>query len=155
VIALIDALKSSMLAANGATFSTLVSPNGMQVRYFRNADPITYTAYQANFLFETTYQAPWGKAPGSGLEKKGSFHDVIVPELVKTFNTAYSLHCNEIRHGGATYQVAWPYSKDFYSIYDAGTEQTGYMDWHTWVVGIEYVNSKSYIYALLQLFWET
>lgn len=155
VIALIDALKSSMLTANGTTFSPLVSPNGMQVRYFRNADPITYSAYQAKFLFETTYQAPWGNAPGSGLEKKGSFHDVIVPELVKVFNAPYTLHCNEIRHGGATYQVAWPYNKDFFSMYYPGTEQNGYMDWRTWAAGIEYVNGKPYIYALMQFFWET
>jgi hypothetical protein len=154
VIALIDSLKSSMLNANGASFSPLVSPNGMAVRYFRDAAPITYTAHQATFLFETTYQAPWGIEPGSGLEKKGSFHDVVVPQLVNTFNTAYTLHCNEIRHGGATYQITWPYNKDFYSIYYPGTEQNGYLDWRTWVVGIEYVNAKPYIYALTQYFWE-
>lgn len=153
-IALIDALKSSMLTANGATFSPLVSPNGMQVRYFRDGKVITYSAHQAKFLFETTYKADWGSEPGSGLQKTGAFHDVIVPELVKTFNTPYTLHCNELRHGGATYQVAWPYNKDFYSIYYPGTEQNGYMDWRTWAAGIEYVNGKPYIYALTQYFWE-
>ena len=153
-VALIDSLKSSMLTANGASFSPLVSPNGMEVRYFRDGTVVTYTAYQAQFLFETTFEANWGTAPGSGLEKTGSFHDVIVPELVKNFNTPYTLHCNEIRHGGATYQVAWPYSKDFYSMYYQGTDQNGYMDWHTWVTGIEYVNGKPYLYALMQFFWE-
>ena len=154
VVALIDALKSSMLTANGDAFSPLVSPNGMQVRYFRDAKPITYTAHQAKYLFRTTYQAPWGTDPGSGQEKKGAFHEVIVPELVSTFNTPYTLHCNEIRHGNASYQFAWPYSKDFYSIYYPGTEQNGYQDWRTWVAGIEYVNSKPYIYALVRYFWE-
>jgi hypothetical protein len=28
------------------------------------------------------------------------------------------------------------------------------MDWHTWVAGIEYVNGKPYLYALMQFFWE-
>ena len=153
-IGLIDSLKSSMLNANGASFSSLVSPNGMEVRYFRDGKVIKYTAHQAQFLFVTTYQAPWGITPGSGVEKKGAFHDVIVPELVKIFNTAYSLHCNEVRHGGASYQVSWPYNRDFYSIYNPGTEQNGYLDWRTWVAGIEYVNAKPYIYALAQYFWE-
>ena len=153
-VALIDSLKSSMLTADGAAFSSLVSPNGMEARYFRDGTVIKYTAYQAQFLFDTTYEANWGTAPGSGLEKKGAFHDVIVPELVKNFNTAYTLHCNEIRHSGATYQVTWPYNKDFYSIYYPGTEQNGYMDWHTWGAGIEYVNAKPYLYALMQFFWE-
>lgn len=152
--ALIDSLKKSMLTADGALLSSLVSPNGMEVRYFHNGTAVTYTPYQAQFLFETTYQANWGPHPASGQEKKGSFHDVIVPDLVKIFNTTYTLQCNEIRHGGASYPIAWPYAKDFYSIYFAGTEVNGYLDWYTWVVGIEYVNGRPYIYALMQFFWE-
>ena len=154
VTALIDALKSAMLTANGAAFSPLVSPNGMEVRYFREGNAIKYSAYQARFLFETTYQAPWGREPGTGLEKKGAFHDVIVPELVKNFNAPYTLHCNEVRHGEAKYQVFWPYSKDFYSIYYAGTQQNNFTDWRTWVTGVEYVNGKPYLYALMQFFRE-
>lgn len=154
VAVLLDSLKAAMLNADGALLSSLVSPNGMEVRYFRNGTAITYSPYQAGFLFETTYQADWGAEPGSGLEKTGSFHDVVVPALVKVFNQPYTLHCNEIRHGGATYEVKWPYSKDFYSIYFAGTEQYSYMDWHTWVVGVEYSDNKPYIYAMMQFFWE-
>lgn len=153
-VALIDSLKSSMLTANGASFSPLVGPNGVEVRYFRDGMVVTYTAYQAQFLYETDWEVTWGTEPGSGMEKKGSFHNVIVPALVKIFNTPYTLHCNEIRHGGATYNVAWPYNKDFYSVYYAGTEQNGYLDWHTWVAGIEYVKGQPYLYALMQFFWE-
>lgn len=154
VAALIDSLKTSMLSADGALLSSLVSPNGMEVKYYRNGNVVAYTAYQAGFLFETTFEANWGNDPASGLEKMGSFRDVIVPELVKIFNQPYSLHCNEIRHGGASYEITWPYQKDFYSIHFTGTEQNGYLDWHTWVVGVEYDNSKSLIYALMNFFWE-
>jgi hypothetical protein len=155
VTALVDSLKSAMLNENGSLLSSLVSPNGMEVRYFHNSDePMKYSAYQATFLFETTYVADWGEHPASGQEKKGSFHDVVVPELKKIFNLPYSLHCNEIRHGGASYPISWPYQKDFYSIYYAGTEPNGNLDWNTWVVGIEYVNAKPFVYALTQFFWE-
>jgi len=154
VIALIDSLKRSMLNADGVLLSSLVSPSGMEVRYFRDGNPIAYTPYQAKFLFETDYQANWGTEPGSGLEKKGSFHDVVVPELKDIFNQTYTLHCNEIRHGGATYEVTWPYARDFYAVHFAGTEPYGYLDWHTWVVGVEYVNGKPLIYALMNFFWE-
>ncbi len=155
VAALIDTLKRAMLNNDGALLSSVVSPNGMTVHYYHTQkNPITYSAYQAQFLFETTYQAEWGPAPSSGLGKKGSFHEVVVPDLKKIFNTAYTLQCNEIRHGNANYQILWPYHKDFYSIYDAGTQQNSNMDWHTWVVGIEYVNGKPYIYALMQFFYE-
>lgn len=153
-VALIDSLRTSMLGADGALLSSLVGPNGMEVRYFHNGTAVTYSPYQAGFLFETTFQANWGSHPASGLEKLGSFHDVVVPDLVKIFNQPYTLHCNEIRHGGASYDITWPYKKDFYSIYYMGTEANGFLDWHTWVVGIEYDNGKPRIYALMQFFWE-
>jgi hypothetical protein len=154
VVALIDSLKSAMLTSNGETLSSLVSPNGMEVRYVRYGNPITYTAEQAKFLFETTFEANWGAEPGSGEDKIGSFHDVIVPELVEVFNQPYTLHCNELKHGGATYELEWDYSGDFYSVYFPGTEEYGNLDWHTWAVGVEYVEGKPYIYAMMQFFWE-
>ncbi len=152
--ALIESLKTSILSADGALLSSLVSPDGMEVRYFRNGNVIMYTPYQVGFLFETTFQANWGKDPASGLEKLGSFHHVIVPELEKIFNQPYTLHCNEIRNGGASYNVGWPYDKDLYSIYFAGAGANGFLDWHTWVIGVEYNNNKPFLYAMMQFYWE-
>jgi hypothetical protein len=143
-----------MLNADGPLFSSLVSPNGLEVRFFRDGTVIKYTPEQAKFLFETTFEANWGADPASGLEKTGAFHEVIVPKLAEIFNKPYTLHCNELRHGGATYAVTWPYDRDFYAIHFPGTDQYGYMDWHTWAVGIEYVKDKPYLYALVQFFWE-
>jgi len=155
VTTLINSLKTAMLNADGPLFSSLVSPTrGLDAANFRDGNVINYTPEQAKFLFETTFEVNWGAAPGSGADKIGSFHDVVVPELVKAFNQPYTLHCNELKHGGATYEVSWPYQGDFYSIYFPGTETNGSMDWHTWAVGIEYVNSKAYIYALIPYFWE-
>jgi hypothetical protein len=149
--ALIDSLKTAMLNRDGSLLSSLVSPNGMEVHFFHNGKMIKYSPYQASFLFETTYAADWGAQPASGQTKKGSFHDVVAPALTTIFSQPYSLHCNEIRHGGATYPIAWPYQKDFYSIYSTGASD---QDWHTWVVGVEYINARPYIYALMQFFWE-
>ena len=155
VMALIDSLKTAMLSADGPLFSSLVSPTrGLDAANFRDGNVINYTPEQAKFLFETTFEVNWGAAPGSGEDKIGSFHDVIVPELVKAFNQPYTLHCNELKHGGATYEVSWPYQGDFYSVHFPGTEVNGSMDWHTWAVGIEYENNKPYIYALIPYFWE-
>ena len=154
VAALLDSFKRSMLTADGKLLGSLISPGGMETRYFRNGNALTYSPYQAKFLFVTTYQAKWGNDPASGLEKRGAFHDVVVPELVKIFNQPYTLHCNEIRHGGASYNIAWPYSRDFYSIHFPGTETNGFLDWRTWVVGVEYINGKPCMYALMQFYWE-
>ena len=155
VITLIDSLKRAMLNNDGALLSSLVSPaNGMEVRWVRYGNIVTYTREQALFIYETTFEANWGDEPGSGMPKQGAFHDVIVPDLLKVFNQPNTLHCNELRYGGASYDVRWPYDKDFYSIYFPGTDQYSYLDWHTWVAGIEYVDGKPFIYALMQFFWE-
>lgn len=153
--ALIDSLKSAVLTSDGTLLSSLVSPErGMDVSYFRNSTVINYRPEHAKFLFETTFEVNWGTEPGSGAEKIGSFHAVVVPELVKAFNQPYTLHCNELKHGGATYELEWPYEGDFYSVYFPGTETNGFLDWHTWAVGVEYVNNKPQIYALVPFFWE-
>ena len=79
----------------------------MEVRWVRYGNIVTYDQEQSKFIFETTFEANWGAEPGSGQEKTGAFHDVIAPELIKVFNQPYTLHCNEIRHGGATYDVSY------------------------------------------------
>ena len=152
---LIDSLKSAVLTSNGELLSSLVSPTrGMDVAFFRDGTVINYDQEHARFLFETTFEANWGAEPGSGADKVGSFHEVVVPELVKIFNQSYTLHCNEIPHGGATYNVEWPYDGSYDSIYYPGTDTNGNLDWHTWVVGIDSENGKLYMYALRQFFWE-
>ena len=155
VTALIESLKTAVLNSDGPLLSSLVSPQrGLDVARFRDGTVINYRPDQAKFLFETTFEANWGLAPGSGLEEIGSFHDVVVPELVRVFNQPYTLHCNELKHGGATYEVSWPYEGGFYSVHFPGTEVNGFMDWYTWAVGIEHVNNKPYLYALIPFFWE-
>jgi hypothetical protein len=155
VTALIDSLKTAVTKADGPLLSSMVSPaSGLEVSYFHNGTAIKYDQNQAKFLFETTYPASWGADPASGAEKVGPFHEVVVPALVKVFNQPYELYCNELKYGGASYPVKFPYDKDFYSIYFPGTPANGNMDWQTWVAGIEYVNGKPYLYALMQFFWE-
>lgn len=155
VTALIDSFKKAVLNSDGPLLSSLVSPTrGMDVAFFRDGTVVTYDQDHAKFLFETTFEVDWGTEPGSGALKKGSFHDVVVPELVEVFSQSYTLHCNELQHGGATYELEWPYEGEFYSVYFPGTQANGNLDWHTWVIGVEYVDGKPYIYALMQFFWE-
>lgn len=153
--ALIDSLKKAVTNGDGILLASLVSPtNGMDVAYFHNGKVIKYDQTHARFLFESTYEVDWGADPASGATKTGAFHDVVVPKLKESFGQAYTLHCNELKYGGASYPVNFPYNKDYYSIFFPGTEANGNMDWHTWVAGIEYVNGKPYLYALTQFYWE-
>ena len=107
----------------------------MDVANFRDGNVINYTPEQAKFLFETTFEVNWGTEPGSGAEKIGSFHDVIVPELVKAFNQPYTLHCNELKHGGATYEAGLAISGRFlFRIFPRHGSQ--------WLYGLAYLGGR-------------
>jgi hypothetical protein len=153
---LINNFKAALQASNATLFAPLVSPlHGMDARLYRNGRVVNYDAQHAQFLFDSTYVVDWGAAPGSGLETKSSFHQVILPALLKVFNKDTTLDCDQVQIGGATYKAAWPYTGvNFYSVYFPGTPGNGNLDWRTWLVGIEYVNGKPYLYAILQFFWE-
>ena len=158
VTTLINNFKSALQASNGTLLSSLVSPvHGMDARYYRDGRVVNYDVEHAKFLFESTFVVDWGLAPGSGLPNKGSFHDVIVPALLDVFNKNYTLTCNQVQVGGTTYNAAWPseYSGvNYYSIYFPGTQGNGSLDWHTWLIGVEYVGGKPYARALIQFQWE-
>lgn len=153
--ALIDSFKTAVSNGDGPLLSSLVSPaRGMDVARFRDGTVITYQPQHARFLFETTFEVDWGTEPGSGAASRGPFHEVIVPELEKVFSQPYTLHCNELKAGGASYQLQWPYEGEFYAVHFPGTAANGNLDWYTWAMGIEFIGAKPYIYALLPFFWE-
>ena len=43
---------------------------------------------------------------------------------------------------------------NFYSVYYPGAPANNNLDWRTWLVGMEYVDGKPYLYAMMQFFWE-
>ncbi len=156
VLTLIGNFKSAVLTSNGPLLASLVSPaHGMDARLFRNGRVVNYDAAHAKFLFVSTFAVDWGLAPASGLDTSGSFHDLLVPALVDVFNRTYTLGCDQVLVGGTTYQAAWPYTGvHFYSAYYPGTPANGNMDWHTWLLGIDYAAGKPYLYAIMQFQWE-
>ncbi len=153
---LIDSFKTALIKSDGEMLSKLVSPqHGMDVRAFRNGNVINYDPMHAQFLFVSTFQANWGNAPGSGQPVQGSFSNVVLPKLLLVFTQSYSLQCNQLQYGGATYTPVWPYpGTNFYSAYYAGTSANGYLDWYTWALGIEYAGNTPYLFALVPFFWE-
>jgi hypothetical protein len=155
-IQLINDLKSALSTSDGSRLASLVSPaHGMEARLFRDGRIVTYDQEHARFLFDSKYQVNWGLAPGSGLEIQGSFQALMVPALLDVLTRDYSLSCNQVKTGGASYRTNWPYPGiDFYSVYWPGTQANGNLDWHTWLLGMQYVAGKPYLYAIMQFQWE-
>jgi hypothetical protein len=115
--------------------SSLVSPTrGLDAANFRDGNVINYTPEQAKFLFETTFEVNWGAAPGSGADKIGSFHDVIVPELVKAFNQPYT-HCIAMNSNMAVPRMKFPGPIREISIQYISLART------QWINGLAYLGS--------------
>jgi hypothetical protein len=153
---LIKSLTTAFASKDGALLSSLVSPTqGMNVMYYRDGKVINYDVEHAKFVFETTFEADWGLSFGSGEPTKGSFQEVVLPDLQIVFKPAAQLICNQLKVGGATYVPEWPYPYlDYYSVHFPGTDEFGGMNWQTWGVGMEDVNGKLYVAALVHYVWE-
>ena len=156
VLDIISQLETAVRTSDGALLASLVSPqHGMDARLFRDGRVVNYDREHAAALFESTYALNWGTAPGSGLEVRGSFRELIVPDLLDVLSKEYEVTCNQIRLGGATYTATWPYPGiEFLSLHFPGTDAFAGLDWHTWVFGMHYVDQRPFLYAMMQFKWE-
>jgi len=153
---LINSFSKAIASKDGPLLSSLVSPAiGMDVRYYRDGNVVNYDVEHAKFVFETTFQADWGPSYGSGESTIGSFQEIILPSLQQVFTPNASVVCNQVKVGGATYQPIWPYPDlNYYSVHFPGTDQNGNLDWQTWVVGMDSVDGKPHLAALVHYVWE-
>lgn len=158
VTTLIQSLKTSVTTDDGVLLASLVSPaHGMTVQVIRNGARVTYDAEHARWVYDSTYQVNWGAAAGSGQDVVGSFEQVVQPKLVDVLTASFNTVCEQIQLGGASYVVTWPpelTNIPFDSLYQPGTDAYSGLDWQTWLMGVEYVNGKPYIFSLSYYAWE-
>jgi hypothetical protein len=155
---LLDNLKIAFQNEDGQLFSALVSPiHGLDLRYYRYGTLANYSLDEAAWVFQSTYEVDWGDEPGSGFEKLGTFSEIPLPVLKEVFGSLYELSCNDVGVASAFAQEPWPpeYTNiNFYNIFKPGTDQYGGLDWRLWLLGVEYVNGKPYLFALIHFQWE-
>ena len=155
---LITNIGNALKTSNGGTLAALVSPaHGWTVSLWRNGNAVVFDREHAQWVFVSTYAHDWGAAPASGLDTVGAIHVMVLPKLLDVFNASgYSLGCNLVQTGGASYDTSWPakYANvNFYSVYKpgpAGNENS----WRTLLIGVEYVQNQPYIFSTTQLEWE-
>ena len=157
VSTLLSNLDQAVTRRDGNLLASLVSPaHGLNLTYFRTGNTANYSPEETKWVFESTYETNWGTHPASGMLVKGSFHEVVLPDLLDVLNSNYQANCNNPSLGGSSYLFQWPYEYrniNFYSLYKAGSPGVA-LDWRTWLVGVEYFQKQPYLFSLLHLFWE-
>jgi hypothetical protein len=155
---LLNRLKTALLNSDGELLSSLVSPvHGLDLRLWRYGTVANYSLEEAAWVFQSEYVVSWGPAPGSGEETSGTFSAQPLPKLQEVFGANYSMNCNDTLDLATFSLEPWPaeYSNiNFHTIYKPGTEQYGGLDWRAWTVGIEYVQGKPTLFALIHYQWE-
>lgn len=158
VSTLLNDIKSTMLTSNGQSLASLVSPgHGLDLRLWRYGTVANYDSDHARFLFDSTFQVNWGPMPGSGEDSIGSFKTAVLPKLTEVFGADYELHCNDTLDLATFSLVPWPpeYGNiNFYAVHKLGSEIYGGMDWRTWLVGIEFIGGKPYLFSMTHFQWE-
>jgi|WetSurMetagenome_2_1015567.scaffolds.fasta_scaffold51904_2 hypothetical protein len=160
VSALINNFGAALKASDGKTLAGLVSPlNGWSVSLWRNGNAVVFDREHAQWVFTSTFEHDWGAAPASGQSTVGSVHSAVFPKYLDVFNapaSAYSLICDAVQAGGASYPISWPveYTNiNFYSVYKPGPVGNE-LSWRTLLIGVEYVQNQPYIFSTSQLQWE-
>ena len=155
---LLNSLKTAFVNADGDLLSSLVSPvHGLDLRLWRYGTVANYSPEEASWVFESEYVVSWGPAPGSGEATNGTFSNQPLPKLQEVFGSNYTTHCNDPLDLATFTLVPWPpeYANiNFYTIYKPGTDQFGGLDWRAWIAGVEYVQGKPTLFALIHFQWE-
>ncbi len=154
--AIIGLLRTALLTSDGPLLASLVDPmHGMDAQVLRNGTIVNYDQDRAMHLFQSDYVVDWGAAPGSGIHMQGSFRQRLAPDLLDVLTQPYSLGCNELEVGGATYAPTWPFPGiNFFSLYVPGTQANGGLDWRTWAIGLQVEGDQMFVRALAQFRWE-
>jgi len=150
---LIEQLKGSLNQSNGDMFAALVSPNhGVDVHLWAYSSAVNFNANDAKSIFTNTTSYTWGGGP-SGIPDVGTFKNIIQPKLADVLNAPnMETYCDNLTK---VFPLAtpWPYPNyRYYNLYKPAS--AAFFDFRTWLIGIEYVNGKPYISALVTIVWE-
>jgi len=154
---LIAKLKQAMNGSDGNLFASLVSPkHGLSIRYHGNGGPtVVWTPAQVQAAFTSGESIDWGPNGASGMDISGTFAQIIQPKWLDVLNATYEMHLNDSQ-GSSMYPTPWPgiyQNLNFYSVWKPASPDVVF-DWREWLVGIEYINGKPYIVAMLHYVWE-
>lgn len=154
VPALLDSFFSALRDRSGDVLSRTVSPRrGLILRHdWWNAEVVVELS-DVGELMRSMEPVAWGTQRGSGAPIVGSFRERMLPELDRLLAALPSPACNALISGETGFPARWPeeYARmNFVSLHLPAPDPGPRLNWRTWAVGVEYVDSVPYIAALIR-----
>jgi photosystem II stability/assembly factor-like uncharacterized protein len=154
IASLIEQLKGAVNQSNGALLGSLVSPtHGLNLNYWASSETVHYSSAAAQSVFTDPQVITWGSGGGSGKVDTGTFAQVVQPEMIDVLNSAYQLNCDALSYGQSYTDVS-RYAATPIRFYSVVKPPTTDLDWKVWLVRIEYVNGKPYVFGAVHYVWE-
>lgn len=158
---LVEQFRQAVISRDGNKLASLVSPRrGLNVHYFSYTPEVVHLSpSKIVSLFTAVTPYNWGPAFLGGPDEIGPFSTFILPELLDVLeHPEYQIFCQELNPeviSSLTLEAAWPAKYTnfrYYTLYRPAAPDS--LDWHSWVLVIEYVDYSPTIMALLQYRWE-
>jgi hypothetical protein len=154
VLPLLEAVVSALVSQDGETLASLVNPQrGLILLHDWWNPEVIVSASAVKNIFTDLTEVDWGFLSGTEFPIRGSFRQVIVPQLEDVFTGAPEITCNVLTTGVTSRSMIWPgvyENMNYYAFHRPVREGGNKFDWRTWVMGIEYVGGKPFLSMLVQ-----
>lgn len=150
--AAIRAFMSAVTTSDGTALKAAVSPlRGLQISESQSSPAVRIGVAQVENLFTSSTSQKWGTARDGTTPIVGPFKTIALPSLRRSILAKGAKEkCGQLLVGGSSPSYSWPaqYAKmTMVSFYDASEADRS--QWASWVAGMEYVNGKPYVAALV------
>ena len=154
---LLNQLQKALAEENGRLMRDLVHPDrGLRVRVNWWNPEVTFAGEDIQTIFRAQKKYDWGTEDGSGKSIRGTFADVVLPQLESDLLAAGDWRCDEGVFGPTAGLTILPQGYEavrFYSAHRPAPADQEF-DWGTWLVGIERWEGRYYVSYLVHYRWE-
>jgi hypothetical protein len=151
-MALLASFETAVKNSDGNLLASLVSPShGLDIKLWGSSTPVNISVARAGNIFTETTVVDWGVHPGSLVPYIGTFAEKVLPTLVDVFAPTRQFKCNDPNL--LTLPNTWPWPGiNFYQIFRPATAGDAF-DMNYWLVGMEYIGGKPYLYGMVHYVW--
>jgi hypothetical protein len=154
VLPLLEAVVSALMSQDGETLAGLVNPQrGLVLLHDWWNPEVIVSANAVKNIFTDLTEMDWGFLSGTEFPIRGSFRQVMTPQLEDVFAGSPEVSCNALMTGVTSRSMIWPgvYENiNYYAFHRPVREGGNKFDWRTWVMGIEYVGGRPFLSMLVQ-----